>query len=128
MPTACSLFLLASSRDMLEALFETVPDINQRLDLIQAHHRTGNSARADDSCSEVVLNRLTKVHLETLRPSFAHRRIKLEASLQPVAAVLIPVEVMEKIVEALLKNAIENTPDQGTVTVAVRSGENGSPA
>lgn len=117
-------FLLAASRDMLEALFETVPDISQRLDLIQ---RTIDRefGRSDDSCSEVVLDRLIKVHLETLRPSFAHRRIKLEASLQPVSAMLIPVEVVEKIVETLLKNAIENTPDQGTVTVAVHSGENG---
>ena len=40
-------------------------------------------------------------------------------------AVLIPVEVMEKIVEGLVKNAIENTPDKGRVTVVVRNGENG---
>jgi hypothetical protein len=42
-----------------------------------------------------------------------------------VAPVLIPVEVMEKIVEGLVKNAIENTPDQGRVTVVVRTGEKG---
>jgi hypothetical protein len=42
-----------------------------------------------------------------------------------VAPVLIPVEVMEKIVEGLVKNAIENTPDQGRVTVVVRNGDQG---
>jgi hypothetical protein len=32
---------------------------------------------------------------------------------------------MEKIVEGLLKNAIENTPDQGRVAVVVRTGDQG---
>lgn len=60
-----------------------------------------------------------------MKPRFAHRHIKLLIRLEPVAAVLIPVEVMQKIIEGLVKNAIENTPDQGRVTVVVRSGEKG---
>jgi hypothetical protein len=73
----------------------------------------------------VVLNRLVEVHLETLRPSFVHRKIRLETRLEQVPPVMIPIEVMEKIVEGLVKNAIENTPDQGRVTVAVESGAAG---
>jgi PAS domain S-box-containing protein len=117
-------FLLAASRDMLISMFEALPDINHHLEVIQ---RTIDRefGRADDPCSEVVLNRLVKVHLETLRKRFAHRRIHLETRLQPVEPVLIPVAVMEKIVEGLVRNAIENTPDQGRVTVAVHSGERG---
>ena len=117
-------FLLAASRDMLVSLFEEVPDIHHSLDIIQ---RTIDRefGRADDPCSEVMLNRLVRVHMETLRPSFVHRRIRLETRLQKVAPVWIPLEVIEKIVEALLKNAIENTPDKGRVEVVVRSGENG---
>ncbi len=117
-------FLLASSRDMLEILFETVPDISRRLDIIQ---RTIDRefGRADDPCSRVILSRLVGVHLETLKPSFVHRRIRLETRLEEVPPVLIPVEVMEKIMEALVKNAIENTPDKGLVTVVVRNGDHG---
>ena len=117
-------FLLAASRDMLVSLFEAVPDIHHSLEIIQ---RTIDRefGRADDPCSDVVLNRLVRVHLETLRPGFAHRRIRLEPRLHKVAPVWIPVEVMEKIVEALVKNAIENTPDKGRIEVTVRSGERG---
>ncbi len=117
-------FLLAASRDMLVSVFEAVPDINHSLEIIQ---RTIDRefGRADDPCAEVVLNRLVNMHLETLRPGFAHRRIRLKTHLQSVAPVLIPLDVVEKIVEGLVKNAIENTPDQGRVTVSVRNEENG---
>jgi PAS domain S-box-containing protein len=117
-------FLLDASRDMLVTLAETpsgavrVPDVIQ-----QSIDR--EFGKADIPCTDIALDRLVGDHLEALKPGFAHRRIRIQTRLEKVAPVRIPVEVMEKIVEGLVKNAIENTPDQGRVTVGVRTGDNG---
>ena len=117
-------FLLDASRDMLVTLAETpsgairVPDVIQ-----QSIDR--EFGRADTPCTDIALDRLVADHLETLKPRFAHRRIRIQTRLEKVAPVLIPVEVMEKIIDGLVKNAVQNTPDQGRVTVVVRAGEKG---
>ena len=117
-------FLLDASRDMLVSLAEAVPGSTRVPEVIQqAIDREFGSAEMP--CTDIALDRLVEKHLKVLKPRFAHRRIRINTCLEPVAAVLIPPEVMEKIVEGLVKNAIENTPDQGRVTVVVRSGEKG---
>lgn len=117
-------FLLDASRDMLVTLAEEAPGMTRVPEVIQqAIDRA--FGHVEIPCADIALDQLVKQHLETLKPRFAHRHIKLLIRLEPVAAVLIPVEVMQKIIEGLVKNAIENTPDQGRVTVVVRSGEKG---
>jgi signal transduction histidine kinase len=117
-------FLLAASRDMLVSLLEAEAGIDDTAAVIQ---RTIDRefGRADAPCSTVALDRLVQDHLDTLQPHVARRRINLETRLEPVTPVLIPLEVMEKIVSGLVRNAIENTPDQGRVTVTVREGRRG---
>ncbi|GAB6907198.1 Two component system sensor histidine kinase, PAS + GAF domain [Desulfosarcina cetonica] len=117
-------FLLAASRDMLISLIESAPRSDQAPDVIQMTIDR-EFGRADDPVSPIVLDRMVARFLETLKPSFLHRRIRFTTRLTPVAPVLLPMEVMEKIVEGLVKNAIENTPDQGRVTVVVENGEGG---
>ncbi|MGD8703772.1 MAG: PAS domain S-box protein, partial [Desulfosarcina sp.] len=117
-------FLLEASRDMLVTLAEAElgsPVVAEAIQ--QAIDREFGTDEVP--CTDIALDRVVNHHLETLRPHFAHRQIQLVVKLEPVAPVLIPVEVMHKIVEGLVKNALENTPDQGRVTVAVRSGEKG---
>jgi signal transduction histidine kinase len=63
--------------------------------------------------------------LELLRPRWAHRRVRVTARLASAAAVRLPAEVFDKIVEGLVRNAIENTPEGGEVIVAVRPGADG---
>jgi hypothetical protein len=109
---------------MLVTLAEVEPGTVRVPEVIQdaIDREFGN---AEIPCTDIALDQLVKKHLEALKPRFAHRHIRLDTLFEPVAAVLIPAEVMEKIVEGLVKNAIENTPDQGRVRVAVRSGEKG---
>jgi signal transduction histidine kinase len=117
-------FLLDASRDMLVTLAETEPGQTRAPEVIQkAIDRA--FGRTEIPCADLALDRLVETHLAVLKPRFAHRDIRLDLRLEPVAAVLIPAEVMEKIVEGLVKNAIENTPDGGRVTVVVRTGSKG---
>ena len=117
-------FLLAASRDMLVSLIEAAPDSGRAPEAIQATIDR-EFGRVDDPCAAIALDRLVPIHLETLKPSFTHRRIRLETRLAPAAAVDIPLDVMEKILEGLVRNAIENTPDQGRVAIVVRDSDQG---
>jgi signal transduction histidine kinase len=118
-------FLLEASRDMLVTLIESEPDMCVAPEVIQkAIDR--EFGYTDIPCSEIYLHQMVPEQLWILKTRIAHRQVQIKTVLEPVAPVLIPAEVMEKIIVGLVKNAIENTPDQGRVTVVVRNGEKGS--
>jgi len=58
-------------------------------------------------------------------PRFSHRTCRLQTQVSPVAPILIPPEVLTKILEGLSRNAVENTPDGGRIEVSVRESESG---
>lgn len=58
--------------------------------------------------------------LESLRPDFQHRSITFQQTLEPVPAVYLPELLLFKSFRGLLRNAIEATPDGGTITVTLR--------
>jgi signal transduction histidine kinase len=58
--------------------------------------------------------------LEALRPDFRHRLIALKQTLDAVSAVYLPEPLLFKSFRGLLRNAIEATPDGGTISVTLR--------
>jgi len=64
--------------------------------------------------------------LKALRPLFAHRKVRIHSDLNKAPAVFIPREVMEKVFNGLIKNAVENTPDGGKIEVQVQKKGKGS--
>ncbi|CAB1077141.1 Serine phosphatase RsbU, regulator of sigma subunit [Olavius algarvensis Delta 1 endosymbiont] len=58
--------------------------------------------------------------LKYLKPAFAHREVKVLAKLSPAPPVQIPQEVLQKSFDGLLKNAVENTPDEGRIEIIVK--------
>ena len=76
--------------------------------------------------SEVIeLGPFIKQKIKDLRPKFAHRKCRLRTYVSKTAPVYIPPEVLGKTTEGLVRNAIENTPDGGKISVKVRKGELG---
>ena len=71
------------------------------------------------------LDRSVAEHVGALRPRFAHRTCEVTVRTEPTDPIWIPREVLEKIVEGLLKNAVENTPDAGRIEVTVQRGKKG---
>jgi signal transduction histidine kinase len=63
--------------------------------------------------------------LGMLRPRWAHRRCRVTERLAETAPARLPPEVFDKIIEGLVRNAVENTPDGGEVRVSVRPGADG---
>jgi PAS domain S-box-containing protein len=66
-----------------------------------------------------------KDFFNSLKPRFAHRSCRIETRFDETDPVLIPGEVLAKIAEGLIRNAIENTPDGGRIVISVHSGSQG---
>jgi len=58
--------------------------------------------------------------LRYLKPAFAHREIEVITKLNHAPPVQIPREVLQKCFDGLLKNAVENTPDEGRIEIIVK--------
>jgi PAS domain S-box-containing protein len=63
--------------------------------------------------------------LDTLRKRSSFRSVALLHKLQPIDSSVIDPDVLKIILDTLVKNAIENTPDGGTVTVSLESTASG---
>jgi len=59
-----------------------------------------------------------KGRIETLRPKFSDRKVEILTHLGTPLPICIPSQVLEKIVDGLIRNAIENTPDQGKIEIS----------
>ena len=68
---------------------------------------------------EVFLHDFVRRRIETLKQAFSHRTIEILDNIQPVQPISIPPSVLQKIVDGLIKNAVENTPDGGKIELAV---------
>ncbi|MGD2097593.1 MAG: PAS domain S-box protein [Desulfobacterales bacterium] len=76
--------------------------------------------------SEVIeLGPFVKSKIKALRPKFSHRKCRLRTYAAKTAPVYLPPEVLGKIAEGLVRNAVENTPDGGKISVKVRKGKFG---
>ena len=74
---------------------------------------------------KIPLDRFVKKQIESLQPRFSHRDCELIIITQRTADIFIPEDVLAKIVEGFLRNAIENTPDKGRIEVIVQNGAEG---
>ncbi|MBN2123598.1 MAG: PAS domain S-box protein [Deltaproteobacteria bacterium] len=64
--------------------------------------------------------------IEAIGPSLSHRAVDILPSIETVPPVLMPLEPLQKVVDGLLKNAVENTPDEGKVEIVVRRERDGA--
>ncbi len=74
---------------------------------------------------EFRLDRFVTGRVESLRPRFAHRECELDLRIQASPAIRMPRDVLGKVVDGLIRNAVEYTPDGGRIAVVVREGEEG---
>jgi PAS domain S-box-containing protein len=75
---------------------------------------------------EIELDVFTQNVIRELAPRFAHRNCRIIRHITPAPPVFIPKDVLYKIIEGLLRNAVENTPDSGVIEISVRGAASGS--
>jgi signal transduction histidine kinase len=118
--------LLDQCSDELQALLaEQIGEgavVERIRDHIQAAYGPQDLAPESIALDAFVHQRLTR-----LKPAFAHRQVEIVLRLDPAAPpVSMPPEPLQKVFDGLLKNAIENTPDEGQVEVNVSSKGDGT--
>jgi len=79
----------------------------------------------EDVYQEILLSPFIAETLEAMRPRFRHRDVHIETRLEPVRPVRIPEDPLRKTVVGLIKNAVENTPDEGKITIKCHERANG---
>jgi len=75
----------------------------------------------ENAPAEIDLGDFVTEQIETLKTFSSHRKVDLMTRIEPARPVWMPADPLDKIVKGLIKNAIENTPDEGKIEVGVRS-------
>ena len=116
--------LLESCSDELELLaleefgkIEVVQKIERRIEEI--------FGPKDSPVEEIMLRQFVNQHIKDLRPHFSHRACHLITQLSETRPVMIPKDVLAKIVAGLVRNAVENTPDDGRIEITVKDTSDG---
>lgn len=74
---------------------------------------------------KIELGPFVERRLERLSAHAAHRRVELTTDIRTTAPLWIPPDVLAKVIEGLVRNAYENTPDGSRVTIAALMGAHG---
>jgi PAS domain S-box-containing protein len=112
--------LLESSADMLEVMVAENLDQNDIIERLR--QRIDEEFLPTPSPSMAIqVDQFARERLADLKPRFSHRRVHIETDLQTVPEIILPADVLEKVFDGILRNAVENTPDGGLINVAIRS-------
>ncbi len=79
----------------------------------------------ESKIEEFLLNHYVAERVAALAPHFSHRSVEIVEHLKKDVLICMPRDVMGKVIDGLIKNAIENTPDGGRVDLFVEHQENG---
>ncbi len=74
----------------------------------------------ESKSEKISLDAFVSAVLKNIGFRFAHREGRIIKKFEPVPKIYIPQDVLFKIVEGLVKNALENTPDKGEIIVSVK--------
>ena len=111
--------LYGECRDELEALIEEELGSTKLMDRVR-EKIDEIFATKESIPEEIDLVSFVKKRLKELRPRFTHREVEIEEDLERAPSVFLPSDVLQKIVDGLIKNAIENTPDEGKIKISVK--------
>jgi signal transduction histidine kinase len=75
-----------------------------------------------ESVSEsIFLDKFVKEKIDEITPFFSHRQVDVITDTELTQPVWLPLDALEKVVKGLIRNGIENTPDEGKIEVTVKN-------
>ena len=78
------------------------------------------------TAEKIQMNLFVNERLNFLRPLFVHRQVDIVTRIDSTPPIYIPLDPLQKVFDGLLKNAIENTPDEGKIEIVVKRKEEGT--
>ncbi len=113
--------LLEASADMLEVM--VAENLDQNEIIARLRQRIDEEFLPTPSPAVPLrIDHFVRERITALGPRFAHRSVRIDSDLHPVPEIHLPRDVLQKVFDGLLRNAVENTPDGGRITVSTRSG------
>jgi PAS domain S-box-containing protein len=117
--------LLEQCADQMEALLaeevgegSIVRRIRERIDLLYG--------MKEAPPQDLSLENFVRERLDEIKPNILHRKVTIKTEFEPSLPICMPKDPLKKVVDGLIKNALENTPDEGEVEVSVRKRGEGS--
>ncbi len=111
--------ILNQCRDELETVLAEYTNNARAVELVRK--RIDDIFGPDDPTPENIdLKAFVADRLSRLKPLFSHRELKIEVSLADAPPIVMPRLPLEKIFDGVLKNAAENTPDEGLIRITLR--------
>jgi PAS domain S-box-containing protein len=119
-----------SHKPVYTLIFDQCKDVIEAL-IAQETGETGVIGKVRKKLDDIFSTRdleVKQVHLDSFvaqritetRPLFHRRDVDLKTSLSSVPPIQIPLDPLQKVVDGLIRNAIENTPDGGHIHVRVQ--------
>jgi PAS domain S-box-containing protein len=69
---------------------------------------------------KINLAKYVKVRVEHIKSSISQRQVEIRSQLEPTPPIYLPQEVLQKVIDGLVRNAVENTPDEGKMEIIVQ--------
>lgn len=77
-------------------------------------------ASKESPAVEIDLREFVQNRTQEMKRNFEHRDVEILLNLSDTPRIIIPEDVLKKLFDALLKNSIENTPDEGRIEITVK--------
>jgi PAS domain S-box-containing protein len=117
-------FVLEQCADELEAL--AAEDVGGERAAARIRKRVEELFGPSEKAMKAIpLHDFVARRLEVIKDLASRRNVRIESALEPCGAVCMPDEPLAKIVDGLVRNAVENTPDEGCVEVMVNQNRDG---
>jgi PAS domain S-box-containing protein len=117
--------ILDQGADLLEALI--AEQVGEGPVIAQVRNRIEEIFGAKEMVAQkMALDVFVKERLQDLNPQFAHRQVDIINRFERTPPIYMPHNALQKVVDGLIKNAVENTPDEGKIEVIVRRKDSGA--
>jgi hypothetical protein len=117
-PYSLSNFLLKECADELEALIAEETGEGPIIEKIRKHIEETFGFR-EIKMQTIVLDRYLPNRLETLKSQYGHRHLDIHMDIKYGPKISLTEEVLNKVFDGLVRNAIEATPDEGRIEMSV---------
>ena len=75
---------------------------------------------------KIRLTEYVQERLKELQSLSSHRKLEIISRLEPAPIIMMPRDPLRKVIDGIVKNAIENTPDEGKLEVSVHQKAKGA--
>lgn len=117
--------LLDKCADIMESFVAEEIGEGQAVEKIRRRIDNMFGVEEDVVSKDLLLDQIIPETIEEVGPFFSSRRVDLITRFEPAPTIHMPVEIMKKVLIGLIKNAVENTPDEGRIEVFVLNGDRG---